>query len=54
MSDIPHRMKRLILAFREAGLRFSRDGCAFLAQAIAFNSLFTLFPLIVLTITGAS
>lgn len=47
-------MKRLILAFREAGLRFSRDGCAFLAQAIAFNSLFTLFPLIVLTITAAS
>ncbi|MDQ6931349.1 MAG: YihY/virulence factor BrkB family protein [Candidatus Eremiobacteraeota bacterium] len=47
-------MKRLILAFREGGLRFSRDGCAFLAQAIAFNSLFTLFPLIVLSITGAS
>ncbi|MDP9016939.1 MAG: YihY/virulence factor BrkB family protein [Candidatus Eremiobacteraeota bacterium] len=47
-------MKRLILAFREAGLRFSRDGCAFLAQAIAFNALFTLFPLVVLTITGAS
>ena len=47
-------MKRLILAFREAGLRFSRDGCAFLAQAIAFNSLFTLFPLIVLSITAAS
>lgn len=47
-------MKRLILALREAGLRFSRDGCAFLAQAIAFNSLFTLFPLVVLVITGAS
>ena len=47
-------MKRLILAFREAGLRFSRDGCAFLAQAIAFNALFTVFPLMFLAITAAS
>ncbi len=47
-------MKRLIFAFREAGKRFSRDGCAFLAQAIAFNALFTIFPLFVLAITGAS
>ena len=47
-------MRRLIFAFREAGLRFSRDGCAFLAQAIAYNALFTLFPLIVLAITTAS
>ncbi|MBV8246606.1 MAG: YihY/virulence factor BrkB family protein [Candidatus Eremiobacteraeota bacterium] len=47
-------MKRLILAFREAGIRFSRDGCAFLAQAIAFNALFTLFPLAYLAITAAS
>lgn len=47
-------MKRLIFAFREAGVRFSRDGCAFLAQAIAFNALFTIFPLFVLAITGAS
>ena len=35
-------------------MRFSRDGCAFLAQAIAFNALFTLFPLTVLAISGAS
>ena len=53
-SDIPQRVKRLIFAFREAGIRFSRDGCAFLAQAIAFNALFTLFPLLILAITGAS
>jgi membrane protein len=47
-------MMRLILAFREAGMRFSRDGCAFLSQAIAFNALFAIFPLLVLVITGAS
>ncbi len=53
-GEIPHEMKRLIFAFREAGQRFSRDGCSFLAQAIAFNALFTIFPLFVLSITGAS
>ncbi|HEY8313488.1 MAG TPA: YihY/virulence factor BrkB family protein, partial [Candidatus Baltobacteraceae bacterium] len=47
-------MKRLILAFREGGIRFSRDGCAFLAQAVAFNALFTIFPLLVLVITAGS
>lgn len=47
-------MKRLILAFREGALRFSRDGCAFLAQAIAFNALFTVFPLLILVLTAAS
>jgi membrane protein len=45
---------RLILAFREAGMRFSRDGCAFLSQAIAFNALFAIFPLLVLVLTAAS
>ena len=45
---------RLVATFREAGLRFSRDGCAFLAQAIAFNALFALFPLVVLILTAAS
>ena len=45
---------RLILAFREAGMRFNRDGCAFLSQAIAFNALFAIFPLFVLILTGAS
>lgn len=45
---------RLILAFREAGMRFTRDGCAFLSQAIAFNALFAIFPLLVLVLTAAS
>ena len=47
-------MGRLISALREAGLRFSRDGCAFLAQAIAFNAIFALFPLVVLILSVAS
>ncbi|HKU67262.1 MAG TPA: YihY/virulence factor BrkB family protein [Candidatus Baltobacteraceae bacterium] len=47
-------MMRLILAFREAGMRFSRDGCAFLSQAIAFNALFAIFPLLVLVLTAAT
>jgi membrane protein len=49
-----HLLMRLILAFREAGMRFSRDGCAFLSQAIAFNALFAIFPLLVLVLTAAS
>ena len=47
-------MERLISTLREAGLRFSRDGCAFLAQAVAFNALFALFPLVVLILSAAS
>ncbi|HVA32732.1 MAG TPA: YihY/virulence factor BrkB family protein [Candidatus Baltobacteraceae bacterium] len=47
-------MERLISAFREGGLRFSRDGCAFLAQSIAFNAIFSLFPLTVLALSGAT
>lgn len=47
-------MGRVISALREAGLRFSRDGCAFLAQAIAFNAIFALFPLVVLALTATS
>ncbi|HTX57081.1 MAG TPA: YihY/virulence factor BrkB family protein [Candidatus Acidoferrales bacterium] len=39
---------------RSASLRFSRDGCAFLAQAVAFNAIFSLFPLIVLILGAAS
>lgn len=35
-------------------MRFSRDGCAFLSQAIAFNALFAIFPLLVLVLTTAS
>jgi membrane protein len=47
-------MKRLISALRDGGLRFSRDGCAFLAQSIAFNALFALFPLMVLLLSGTT
>ncbi|MBV8723630.1 MAG: YihY/virulence factor BrkB family protein [Candidatus Eremiobacteraeota bacterium] len=47
-------MARFISALREGGLRFSRDGCAFLAQSIAFNALFALFPLTVLALSAAT
>jgi membrane protein len=43
-------MQRLISTFREASVRFSRDGCAFHAQSVAFNALFALFPLTVLAL----
>jgi membrane protein len=45
-------MHRLISAFRKAVARFARDGCAFLAQSVAFNALFALFPLSVLTLSA--
>lgn len=47
-------MQRLISVFREAVLRFSRDGCAFHAQSVAFNALFALFPLSVLILSAAT
>jgi membrane protein len=43
-------MKRFISNFREAGIRFARDGCAFHAQSVAFNAIFALFPLSVLAL----
>jgi membrane protein len=43
-------VRRLIAAFRKAGVRFSRDGCGFLAQAIAFNAIFAIFPLAILIV----
>jgi membrane protein len=45
-------MHRLISAFREGAVRFSRDGCAFHAQSVAFNAIFALFPLSVLTLSA--
>jgi membrane protein len=45
-------VRRLIGVLRSAGRRFSADGCAFLAQAIAFNALFAVFPLAILAIAG--
>lgn len=47
-------MRRLISAFREALLRYSRDGCAFLAQSVAFNAIFSVFPLAVLVLSAAT
>jgi membrane protein len=47
-------MRRLISAFREALIRYSRDGCAFLAQSVAFNALFSVFPLAVLVLSAAT
>ena len=47
-------MQRLISVLREATLRFARDGCAFLAQSIAFNALFALFPLSVLALSAVT
>jgi membrane protein len=47
-------MRRLISALREASIRFGRDGCAFLAQSVAFNALFALFPLTVLALSAAT
>jgi membrane protein len=47
-------MGRLISTFREASVRFSRDGCAFLAQAVAFNAIFALFPAVVLILGAAA
>jgi membrane protein len=45
-------MQRLISAFREAAVRFARDGCAFHAQSVAFNAIFALFPLSVLALSA--
>lgn len=47
-------MRRIISAFRDAAVRFSRDGCGFFAQAIAFNALFAMFPLSVLVLSAAT
>jgi membrane protein len=44
-------VRRLTRVFRRAGLRFSRDGFAFFAQALAFNAIFAVFPILVLTVT---
>lgn len=45
-------MNRLISVFRAAFVRFARDGCAFHAQSVAFNAIFALFPLSVLTLSA--
>jgi membrane protein len=45
-------LARLLTAFRQAAARFSLDGCAFLAQALAFNAVFAMFPLLLVTIAA--
>jgi membrane protein len=52
--DIPLGMRRLISVFRAAIVGFSRDGCAFHAQSVAFNAIFALFPLCVLTLSAVT
>jgi membrane protein len=47
-------MRRFIAVFRAAAAKFSQDGCAFLAQAIAFNALFAIFPILVLIVSALS
>jgi membrane protein len=47
-------MRHIVPIFRAAGKKFSQDGCAFLAQAIAFNALFAIFPILVLVVTALS
>ena len=43
-------MVRLVRVMRAAGVKFGREGGSFLAQAIAFNALFAIFPLALLSI----
>lgn len=45
-------MNGTVEAFKHAGIRFARDGSAFLAQAIAFNAVFALFPLVILLVSA--
>lgn len=44
-------MHKVYRVGRAAGLRFARDGSSFLAQALAFNALFALIPLVLLAIS---
>jgi membrane protein len=43
-------VRRSIRVFHAAAVRFSRDGCSFLAQALAYNALFSMVPLGLLAI----
>jgi membrane protein len=45
-------VQRLIGVFRAAAIRFSRDGCTFLAQALAYNALFSMIPLALLAVAA--
>ncbi len=41
-------MRRVVAVLRAAAIRFAQDGCGFFAQAIAFNALFAVFPVLIL------
>ncbi len=43
-------MKTFVDVFRCAGVRYGRDGCGFFAQALAFNAIFAIFPILILTV----
>jgi membrane protein len=43
-------MGRFFSIVKDAVAGFSRDGCGFLAQALAFNAIFALFPIAVLVL----
>jgi membrane protein len=45
-------MRRLIRVFRAAGIQYSEDGCAVLSQALAFNAIFAVFPLVMLAVAA--
>jgi membrane protein len=47
-------MGRLFSTLRDAWNGFSRDSCGFLAQALAFNAIFALFPVAVLVLAAIS
>lgn len=49
-SLILDSVRQLFSVIRDAWRGFSRDDCSFLAQALAFNALFALFPLAVLAL----
>jgi len=51
-ADAVARVIAVFETIKHAGIRFNRDGCAFLAQAIAFNAVFALFPLIILLVSA--
>ncbi len=43
-------MRTLWTLVRNAGVRYGRDGCGFFAQALAFNAIFAIFPILILTV----
>ena len=44
-------MKTLWRVVRNTAARYGSDGCGFFAQALAFNAIFAIFPILILTVT---